>query len=136
MRASFHHHHHHQHDDEMMPCLFHTQKNSCKKGRASFQLFKKKAGRHQKVAGRRALQKRPRQNTAYRSRNVFGILYVYTYESRKGLNHIPLVVLQINNRSSYHSYKINLFALYAFISVLFLRYILQVCLALIVMLLV
>ena len=33
------------------------------KGRASFRLFFKKAGRHQKGAGRRALQKRPRQNT-------------------------------------------------------------------------
>ena len=48
MRASFHHQHHHQHDDEI--------------GRASFHLFKK-AGRHEKGAGRRALQKRPRQNT-------------------------------------------------------------------------
>ena len=34
-----------------------------KKDRASFQLFKK-AGRHQKWAGRRALEKRPGQNTA------------------------------------------------------------------------
>ena len=40
-----------------------------KKGRASFQFFKKAgrhqkwAGRHQKWAGRRVLQKRPRQNT-------------------------------------------------------------------------
>ena len=33
-------------------------------GRASFQLFKK-AGRHQKGAGRCTLQKRPRQNTGY-----------------------------------------------------------------------
>ena len=51
--------------------LFHKQKNSffCKKilffvkkaGRHFG--FLKKAGRHQKGAGRRALQKRPRQNT-------------------------------------------------------------------------
>ena len=34
------------------------------KKRASFQLFKKgRAGRHQKVTGHRALQKRPRHNT-------------------------------------------------------------------------
>ena len=50
--------------------LFHPKKNNNnfflgKKGRASFRLFFKKAGRHQKGAGRRALQKRPRQNTVY-----------------------------------------------------------------------
>ena len=50
--------------------LFHPKKKKLifflgKKGRASFQLFFKKAGRHQKGAGRRALQKRPRQNTAF-----------------------------------------------------------------------
>ena len=58
VRASF---HHHQHDDEMMPCLF-NQKNLAKRTGRHFS-FLKKAGRHQKGAGRRALQKQPRQNT-------------------------------------------------------------------------
>ena len=39
------------------------KKKISQKGRASFQLFKK-GGRHQKGAGRHALQKRPRKNTA------------------------------------------------------------------------
>ena len=34
-----------------------------KKGSASFQVFFKRAGRHQKGAGRHTLQKQPRQNT-------------------------------------------------------------------------
>ncbi len=59
VRASFHHHHQH---DEMMPCLLQELFFFWQKGRASFQLFKK--GRASpKEAGRRALQKRPRQKT-------------------------------------------------------------------------
>ena len=48
--------------------LFHhkKKKKKIKKKKAGRHFgFLKKAGRHQKGAGRRALQKRPRQNTAF-----------------------------------------------------------------------
>ena len=58
MRAPF---HHHQHDDEMMPCLFHKNIFFFLAAGLHFS-FLKKAGHHQKGAGRRALQRRPRQD--------------------------------------------------------------------------
>ena len=61
--ASFHHHHQH---DEMMPCLFEKKLYIYFFGKKAGRHFSflKKAGRHQKGEGRRALQKRPGQNTA------------------------------------------------------------------------
>ena len=71
MRASF---HHHQHDDENDALSF-SPNFFGNKGSASFQLLKK-AGRHEKGAGRRALQKRPRQNTVLLGQHKKPQLYV------------------------------------------------------------
>ena len=51
----------------MMPCIFYQKKLkiSKKKRQGVISAFLKKAGCHQKGAGRHALQKRPRQNTDY-----------------------------------------------------------------------
>ena len=49
----------------MMPCIFTTTTTMWVKQAGRHFSFFKKAGRHQKGAGRRALRKRPRQNTAY-----------------------------------------------------------------------